>query len=419
MRWRRWTELRPYDGVSTKPTNSWPSGRIRASYSGSGADALVLPLFDRSTSKTVVVAPQPQPAASTPATARSTAPLPATFDAARIYARRSPGVVTIFSYFGTDPNADAAQGSGFVVSSEGAILTDAHVITNAGSTVAGQSVTPADSIYVEFGDHDRIPARIVGWDVFDDVGVLKVDPNAHPLTVVPLGNSSTVAVGEPVAAIGSPLGNENSLAVGVVSAIGRSIQSLTSRYQLIDAIQTDAAITHGNSGGPLFDSRGRVIGINAQIRSQAGSGNDAGVGFAVPIDSAKRSMKELLATGRVHYAYVGITTEDVTPSLARHLGLSVRHGALVDAATPGGPGANAGLRGGDETIHFQGATVVKGGDVITAIDGIPVASADDLVRVVSERLRPGQVATFSIVRGGSRKTLPVKLTERPGNPHTP
>jgi S1-C subfamily serine protease len=293
------------------------------------------------------------------------------------------------------------------------------VITSAGSTVAGQPVAPADSVFVEFGDHDRIPAHIVGWDVFDDVGVLKVDAKTHPLTVVPLGNSAAVAVGEPVAAIGSPLGNENSLAVGVVSAVGRSIQSLTSNYQLIDAIQTDAAITHGNSGGPLFDARGRVIGINAQIRSQSGSGNDAGVGFAVPIDSAKRSMTELLASGRVHYAYAGITTEDLTPSLARHLGLSVRQGALIDGTTNGGPGDKAGLRGGNETIQFQGSSVVKGGDVITAIDGIPVTSADDIVRVVSERLRPGHVATFSILRGNSRKTVAVKLTERPANPRTP
>jgi S1-C subfamily serine protease len=280
-------------------------------------------------------------------------------------------------------------------------------------------VTPADSVFVEFGDHDRIPAKIVGWDVFDDVAVLEVDPKAHPLSPVPLGNSATVAVGEPVAAIGSPLGNESSLAVGVVSATGRSIQSLTSRYQLIDAIQTDAAITHGNSGGPLFDAGGRVIGINAQIRSQSGSGNDAGVGFAVPIDSAKRSLRELLAGGRVHYAYVGITTEDLTPSLARRLGVPVRQGALVDSVSAGGPAGKAGLRGGSETFRFQGSSVVKGGDIIVAIDGLPVTSADALVRIVSERLRPGRIATFSIVRDGHKRTLPVRLTERPANPHTP
>jgi S1-C subfamily serine protease len=377
-------------------------------------------LLGHKTTKTVVVAAKPSAVPASTAAVRTTPkPLPATFDAARLYRERSPGVVTIFSYFGSDATGEAAQGSGFVVAENGTILTDAHVITNAGSTGAGERVAAATSVYVEFNDHDRIPAKVVGWDVFDDVGVIKVDPGDHPLAPVPLGSSAAVAVGEPVAAIGAPLGNENSLAVGVVSAIGRSIQSLTSRYQLTDAIQTDAAITHGNSGGPLFDARGRVIGINAQIRSQSGSGNDAGVGFAVPIDSAKRSMKDLLGNGRVRYAYVGITTEDVTPSLARHLKLGTKRGALVDSATPGGPADRAGIRGGDETVRFQGENVVRGGDIITSIDGVPVANADDLVRIVSGRLRPGQIATFEIVRGKSRKTLPVKLVERPSNPRSP
>jgi S1-C subfamily serine protease len=377
-------------------------------------------LLGETTTKTVVVPARPVPAPGAPAAIRPLPkPLTATFDAARLYAERSPGVVTIFSYFGTSPDADAAQGSGFVVSSDGTILTDAHVITNAGATAPGERVAAADSVYVEFNDHDRVPARVVGWDVFDDVGVLKIDPNDHTVNALPLGNSSEVVVGEPVAAIGAPLGNENSLAVGVVSAIGRSIQSLTSRYQLIDAIQTDAAITHGNSGGPLFDARGRVIGINAQIRSQSGAGNDAGVGFAVPIDSAKRSLRELLATGRVRYAYVGITTEDLTPSLARHLELPVSRGALVDGVNTGGPGAKAGLRGGTDRIEFRGETVIRGGDVIVAIEGVPVANADDLVRVVSGQLHPGQTAVFSVVRDGRRVAVPVKLGERPANPRTP
>jgi S1-C subfamily serine protease len=383
------------------------------------AIAAAFGLFGRTTT-TVVVNAKSAAGATLPALASTgVGALAATFDAAQIYATRSPGVVTLFAYSGSDPSSSASQGSGFVVSRDGTILTDAHVITNAGTAAPGEAVTPAKLIYVEFGDHDRIPAKVVGWDVFDDVGVVKVDPSAHTLQPVPLGNSSLVVVGEPVAAIGSPLGNENSLAVGVVSATHRSIQSLTSRYQLIDAIQTDAAITHGNSGGPLFDSRGRVIGINAQIRSQSGGGNDAGVGFAVPIDSAKRSMRELLAAGVVRYAYVGITTEDLTPALARHLGVSVRHGALVDSVSAGGPGAKAGLQGGTETIQFQGATVVRGGDVIVGIAGVKVDNADDLVRIVSGRLRPGQTAVFSVVRGGHQRSVAVKLAERPANPRNP
>jgi S1-C subfamily serine protease len=378
-------------------------------------------LLGRDTTKTVVVAPRATPAVDQPAAVRTRAPkpLPASFDAAAIYTSRSPGVVTIYSYFGAAGAGEAAQGSGFVVNANGVILTNAHVITNAGETAAGRAVEPAGSVFVEFADHDRIPARIVGWDVYDDVGVLKVDPSQHEVTSVPLGDSASVAVGEPVAAIGSPLGNETSLAVGVVSAVHRSIQSLTSRYQLVDAIQIDAPITHGNSGGPLFDAAGRVIGINAQIRSQSGSGNDAGVGFAVPIDSAKRSMRELLASGRVRYAFVGITTEDLTPSLARHLGIPAQHGAIVDEVSPGGPGDKAGLRGGTRSERFQGEEILRGGDVVVAIDGTSVRSADDLVRFVANRVRPGDVATFTIVRGSTRRTLAVRLAERPSNPRSP
>ena len=169
----------------------------------------------------------------------------------------------------------------------------------------------ADRIYVVFHDGDRIPGSIVGWDLFNDTGLVKVDPDDHAVSPVPLGDSSRVVVGEPVAAIGSPFGQESSLAVGVVSATERSIDSLTSAYDVSDAIQIDAPINHGNSGGPLLDARGRVIGINAQIRSD--SGNAEGVGFAIPINSARRSMLQLISTGKVAYAYVGVTTQDVTP----------------------------------------------------------------------------------------------------------
>jgi S1-C subfamily serine protease len=246
--------------------------------------------------KTVVVKAQSAPQTELPAAVRSPAqPIPGNgFDPARIFASRSPGVVTIFAFFGGPGSVEGAQGSGFVISSKGYILTNSHVITNAGE-VAARAVKPASHVFVEFSDRDRTPATVVGWDVYDDVGLIKVDPRGHRLTPVPLGDSSSVVVGEPVAAIGSPLGNEDSLSVGVVSAVHRAIRALTvARYNIVDAIQTDAAITHGNSGGPLFDARGRVIGINAQIRSQSGTGNDSGVGFAVPIDAAKRSVSQLV-----------------------------------------------------------------------------------------------------------------------------
>jgi S1-C subfamily serine protease len=326
------------------------------------------------------------------------------FSAARIFAERSPGVVTVFAYFG----GAGSQGSGFVVDAHGTILTNAHVITNAGETSG--AVEPASTVYVEFADHDRVAATVVGWDVFDDVGVLRVDPKAHPLAPLPLGRSSSVVVGEPVAAIGSPLGNADSLAVGVVSAVRRSIAALTApSFQLSDAIQTDAPLAHGSSGGPLLDAGGRVIGINAQIRSD--QGGSAGIGFAVPIDAARRSLQQLLTKGHSTYAFAGVQTEDLTPSLAQHLKLAVRHGALVDHVTPGGPADRAGLRGGTTQESFLGETITRGGDVVTAVNGTPVSDADSLVRIVT-RLHPGTVARFSIVRGGSRRVLAVRLGAR-------
>jgi S1-C subfamily serine protease len=180
----------------------------------------------------------------------------------------------------------------------------------------------------------------------------------------------------------------------------------------VDAIQTDAPITHGNSGGPLLDARGRVIGINAQIRSQSGSGNDSGVGFAIPIDAAKRSVQQLLEKGRVTYAYVGIETDDMTPSLARALHYPVEHGALVVDVKSGSPGAHAGLHGGNSEVDVLGIQkLVTGGDVIVAINGTPVDGADDVVRIVSG-LRPKDVAVFTVVRDGERKRLAITLGER-------
>jgi S1-C subfamily serine protease len=259
-----------------------------------------------------------------------------------------------------------------------------------------------------------VKATIVGWDVFDDVGVLRVDPKLHSLAPVPLGNSAEVVVGQPVAAIGSPFGNENSLTVGVVSATQRSIGSLTSQYNLVDAIQVDAPINHGNSGGPLFDAQGRVIGINAQIRSDTGTSE--GVGFAVPINAARRSMEQLLATGKVAYAYVGVTSEDLTPGIARRFGYPVEYGAVITSVQPGSPGAEAGLRGGSDAQDFNGSAFTHGGDVIVSIAGRTIRSASDVVRAVTEELRPGQTVTVTILRNGKRRAVRVTLSDRPDDP---
>jgi 2-alkenal reductase len=369
--------------------------------------------FDEGT-RTVVVRAGTAAPLSLPAVATSkVTPLPANrFDPEKIFASRSPGVVTIFAYFGAPASESTvrAQGTGFVISRKGYILTNSHVITNAGE---GAVVHAAEHLFLEFADGDRVEAKVVGWDLYDDVGLLRIDPMAHPLTPVPLGESRSVVVGQPVAAIGSPLGNENTLSVGVVSAIHRSIKALTvRRYNVVDAIQTDAPITHGNSGGPLFDARGRVIGINAQIQSVSGGGNDIGIGFAIPIDAAKRSVAQLVAKGRVDYAYVGITTENMTPSLARSLGYHVQRGALIVAVNGGSPADKAGLRGGTREVNVLGIQLATGGDVIVAIDGTPVRGADDVVRLVSFDLAPKQVAVFTVVRDGVRKRVAVTLAKR-------
>jgi S1-C subfamily serine protease len=353
---------------------------------------------------------QAQPAAVAP----SAKPLAGNgFDPRRIYSSRSAGVVTIFAQYGKDSSSGTttvAQGSGFVVSPKGYILTNSHVITNAGESA---SVHAADHVYIEFSDRDRARAKIVGWDVFDDVGLVKIDPSDHAVKPVPLGDSAAVAVGEPVAAIGSPFGNEDSLGVGVVSATHRSIESLTSNYSLVDAIQTDAPINHGNSGGPLFDPRGRVIGINAQIRSTSGASE--GVGFAVPINAAKRSMEQLVATGSVSYAFVGVTTQDLTPAVAKHFGYSVQHGALIASVQPDSPAAAAGLKGGSHDETYLGVDFKAGGDVIVALAGHPVRSSEDVVRIVTDALAPGQQVSVTVVRDGKRLQRSLHLVERPAS----
>ena len=366
--------------------------------------------------KTVVLpaAVAQPPARETPAAVKVAKPLVGgSFEPARLYAQRSGGVVTILSFFGSERQAtQAAQGSGFVVSDSGYILTSSHVITNAGN---GSKASAASHVYVEFADRDRIPAQVVGWDLFDDVGLLKVDPKAHPLATVPLGRSAAVVVGQPVAAIGSPFGKEDSLAVGVVSAAHRSIDSLTSSYVVPDAIQTDTPINHGNSGGPLFDALGRVIGINAQIRSDSGASE--GVGFAIPIDAARRSMEQLIAQGHVDYSYLGIKTQDLTPTAARRFGFGTTRGAVVVSVEADSPAAKAGLRGSSEEAFFNGdPNVAKNGDVIVAVDGQPITSADDVLRMVSSRLAPGQRATLTIYRGSERRRVTLVLGRRPANP---
>ena len=341
------------------------------------------------------------------------------FNPAQIYERSAPGVVTVVSIFGDSGDilsGGAGQGSGFIVSEGGEILTNAHVVAQGGSGNGGGEPKAARQVFVELADRNRYPAEVVGFDPDSDVALIKVQAGGTELKPLELSQRDNFAVGEPVAAIGSPFGNENSLAVGVVSAVSRSIPSLTSRYQVSNAIQVDAPINHGNSGGPLLDARGRVIGINAQIRSE--SGNAEGVGFAIPINSARRSMEQLVANGRVAYAYVGITTQDVTPALARKYELGAERGAIIEETVDDSPAARAGLRGSRRQEVFNGSPVPVGGDMIVSVGGRAVERADDVSRIVTEHLRPGQVVEVEVLRGGKGEpeTVRLRLGERPVDP---
>jgi S1-C subfamily serine protease len=338
------------------------------------------------------------------------------FDPAAIYRDRAPGVVTVHALFDDHANTDVVaegQGSGFVVSEDGYVLTNSHVITTAGiqEEPDPQNVEQAGEVFIEFADRDRIEAEVVGWDLFYDIGVLKVDPAEHELQPVPLGDSSAVVVGEPVAAIGSPFGQAGSLGVGVVSATQRSVDSLTSAYNVVDAIQIDAPINRGNSGGPLFNGRGEVIGINAQIRSESGTAE--GVGFAIPINIARRSMEQLVQTGHARYAWVGVSTQTLTPSLAAATDAAAETGAAIQCVVPGSPAARAGLRPGVEEGFIQGREFRSGGDIVVAINGEKVASTEDLGRIVAASLFPGETASFTVVRDGKRVAVPVMLQDRP------
>ena len=334
------------------------------------------------------------------------------FDAGQIYERLSPGVVTITSVFegGNNPLEDrgeAGQGSGFVLDGQGYIATNAHVVT--AEDLSGTK--RAEEIYVAFLDGNRVSAEVVGTDPNADVALLKVDPEGLKLTPLRLGVPETIEVGEPVAAIGSPFGEQQSqsLSVGVVSALDRSIQSLT-RFQIGNAIQTDAAINPGNSGGPLIDARGRVIGINAQIRSRSGGGE--GVGFAVPVDAVRRSLHELRRHGRVDYGYLGVGSQVLYPQLADRLDLGVGAGALVQDVEDGSPAEDAGIQAGDDQLTFQGRPVPTGGDVIVAVDGRPLTLHSDLADVISS-MSAGENVRLQLLRDGKRRTVEVTLGRRP------
>jgi S1-C subfamily serine protease len=329
------------------------------------------------------------------------------FQPAQIYDRLAPGVVTVLSLFEgsvsiLDEGGEGGQGSGFVLDGAGYIATNAHVVTS-------DSGGRAESVFIEFSDGNRVQAEIVGVDPNADVALLKVDPDGLSLTPLELGTSRTIAVGEPVAAIGSPFGERQSLSIGVISAVDRNIESLT-RFRIGDAIQTDAAINPGNSGGPLLNARGRVLGINAQIKSESGGGE--GVGFAIPVDAVRRSLRELRREGRVDYGYLGVQTLVLWPQLAERLDLDVRDGALIQEIEDGSPAEKAELRAGDDQIEFQAQSLRTGGDVIVAVNGRRLTRRDDLADEISA-MGSGETVELELVRDGEHRTIRVRLGQRP------
>jgi S1-C subfamily serine protease len=339
------------------------------------------------------------------------------FDPRRIYKDEAPGVVTVVSLFGSQGldsiiggggGDQGGVGSGFVVSRDGEIATNAHVVT----TGEGDEIKRANQLYVEFADGNQVEAKIVGFDPNADIALIKVDPQGLTLRPLPLAQDSEVQVGTPVAAIGSPFGEKQSLSVGVVSAVDRAIGSLT-EFQISGAIQTDAAINPGNSGGPLVDGRGRVIGVNQQIKSQSGGGE--GVGFAVPAPVVQRSLDGLRKDGKVRYAYLGVQSVELYPQLVDHFDLPVGKGAWVQVVQPDGPGAKAGLKGGKEDAKFQARSFTDGGDIITKIDDRKIDTPDDLSEAV-QLFDPGQKVKVEVYRDGKKRDLDLTLGERPLNP---
>ncbi len=336
------------------------------------------------------------------------------FDPAGVYQRFSNGVVTVTSLFKSGDTGvliggeeAAGQGAGFVLDGDGHVVTNAHVITEG----RGDDIKPARDVFVRFSDGNQVGADVVGYDANSDIGLLKIDPKGLDLVPLKLGRSSGVRVGEFVVAIGSPFGEEQSLSVGVVSATNRTIEALT-EFQIGDAIQTDAAINRGNSGGPLMNAGGDVIGINSQIRSS--SGGSEGVGYAVPADTVRRSVAQLRASGEAHYGYIGVSSQPLYPQLAKRLDLPVDHGALIAEVVKNGPAAKAGLKGGGKETRFQSTLVRPGGDLIAKVNGRRITQEHDLSELIAN-FKPGDTVTLDVYRGQDRRSVEVKLGERPSH----
>src|SRR3954452_10785884 len=357
------------------------------------------------TTKTTTVVQQAPIAATTTAQTDGRA-----LTAADIYRRDAPGVVFIRStivqrsdspFLLPTEQRGEATGSGFVIDKSGNILTNAHVVDG------------AVKVTVQFSDDKTVDAKVVGRDTSTDLALLKVDPDGVDLKPLALGSAKDVTVGDPAIAIGNPFGLSRTLTTGVISAKQREIQA-PNGFKIDNVLQTDAPINPGNSGGPLLDAVGRVIGINSQIET-GGSGNgNVGIGFAVPIDTARKVLPQLKSSGHVERAWLGVSSLTIDGSL-RPLGLPVKAGALVQSVQKGSPADKAGVTGGDVSAQLgNGQPVQIGGDIITEVDGKAVNTSDDLASAV-EGKKPGDTVTLHVRRGDKERDVKVKLGKRPAS----
>jgi 2-alkenal reductase len=314
-----------------------------------------------------------------------------------VYAQVSPAVVCI-----TAPEQfGSCIGSGFVFDLEGHIITNNHV------AMASQD------LLVNLADDRTVPAEVIGTDAGSDLAVLKIDVPPDQLTLVPLGESASLRVGQRAIAIGNPFGLERTVTTGVISSLGRTLPRDDSDFQIAQVIQTDAAINPGNSGGPLLDSQGRVIGVNTAIRSLTGV--NSGVGFAIPVDIVSRVVPELIAHGRYRHPWLGISGRTLSPEMVAAMDLSVETGVLVSKVEPGSPAANANLRGGNREVVVSGRPMREGGDIVVAIDGAVVKDFEDLVNHLASRTSVGDLVTVTVVRDGAEVSVELTLEERPSN----
>jgi S1-C subfamily serine protease len=326
-----------------------------------------------------------------------------------IYSKEAQGVVLVTStsvtaanpILGLPAQPQEALGSGFVIDKAGHIITNYHVVQG------------AKKVSVSFSDTDSVPARVIGTDPSTDIAVLEVKAPAKLLDPLPLGDSSQVAVGDPVVAIGNPLGLDRTATAGIISALQRQIQA-PNGFAIDRVIQTDAAINHGNSGGPLIDAQGQVIGVNSQIatdNSSSTAGN-IGIGFSIPINTVKTVADQLIAQGHVSHPFLGVRLTDVTPALASAAHLPLKHGLLVQTVDKGTGAAKAGLKGGQTTVRVAGQPVQTGGDLIVAIDGKATPSTISLRDYLATK-QPGDQVDLTIYRGAKQLHVQVTLGAQP------